>query len=243
VKNKKNNILYEGKTKNILSSENEGTLILHYKDEVLNRKDYQTHSFTGKGSLNSRISENLMTRLNNIGVKTHFIKNLNMKEQLVLSCEVIPLIVKVRNVARGRLTTSLGIEEGAVLPEAIIEFHLKNHELRNPLMNDDHIYHFNISYEYELKEIKRYAYRINDYLLGLFNALNVRLVDIELEFGRQVRDGMEYIILIDEITPDTCRLWDMTTNKVLDSDALNIDENTLSENYIDIAKRLKIILD
>jgi len=243
VRNKKINVLYEGKTKNIFQSENEGTLILHFKDEILNRKNYETSHFSGKGSINNRISENLMTKLNNIGVKTHFIKNLNMKEQLVLSCEVIPLIVKVRNVSRGRLASNLGVEEGAVLPEPIIEFHLKNHDLRNPLMNDEHIYHFNISYEYELKEIKRYAYRINDYLLGLFNALNIRLVDIELEFGRQIRDSMEYIILIDEITPDTCRLWDMTTNKVLDSDAINIDESSLSENYIDIAKRLKIIID
>lgn len=243
MRSKKNSILYEGKTKNILQSDNEGTLILHYKDEILNKKDYKIYNFSGKGSINNRISENLMTKLNNIGVKTHFIKNLNMKEQLVLCCEVIPIIVKVRNIARGRLSSRLGIEEGAVLPEPIIEYHLKNDELRNPFMNDDHIYHFNISYEYELKEIKRYAYRINDYLLGLFNALNIRLVDIELEFGRQLRDGMEYIILIDEITPDTCRLWDMTTNKVLDSDAINIDEKSLSQNYIDIAKRLKIILD
>ena len=177
----------------------------------------------GKGVLNNRISEFVFTRLNELGMPTHFVRRLNMREQLIREVEIIPLEVVVRNVAAGSLSKRLGIEEGTALPRSIIEFYYKNDQLGDPMVSEEHITAFNWASPQEIDDIMHMAIRINDFLSGLFLGIGIKLVDFKVEFGRLYENDMVRIVLADEISPDCCRLWDIKTQDKLDKDRFRRD--------------------
>jgi len=236
-------VIYEGQAKIIYEGTEPGTLIQYFKDDLSARttekgKD-KTGSFAGKGVLNNRISAHLMSKLEGIGIPTHFLKSVNMREQLVRQLEMIPLDIVMRNVAAGSIAKRLGLKEGAVLPRPIIEFYYKNDELDNPLVSEDHIIAFNWIDPFELDELVAMSCRINDYLNGLFAGVGLRLVDFKLEYGRLWGEqGELYLILADEISPDTCRLWDIETNEKFDRDRFRHDLGGVIDAYQQVAQRL-----
>jgi phosphoribosylaminoimidazole-succinocarboxamide synthase len=233
---------HEGKAKIIYEGPEPGTLIQYFKDDAtaFNAKKHEVLS--GKGVLNNRISAHIMTKIESIGIPTHFMKSLNMREQLVKEVEIIPLEVVVRNIAAGSLCKRLGIKEGTIIQRPIVEFYYKNDELGDPLITDDHIYAFGWSDPYELDEIVSMAWRINDYMNGLFTGIGLRLVDFKLEFGRLYGEyGEIYILLADEISPDNCRLWDIETGEKLDKDRFREDLGGMVEAYQQVAERLGLI--
>ena len=176
--------IYEGKAKILYEGPEPGTLIVHYKDDATAFNAQKKAVIDGKGVLNNRISEMIFTRLNELGLPTHFLKRLNMREQLVREVEIIPLEVVVRNVAAGSLAKRLGIEEGTALPRSIIEFYYKKDELNDPMVSEEHITAFGWATPQEIDEIMQMALRINDFLVGLFLGIGIRLVDFKVEFGR-----------------------------------------------------------
>jgi len=177
----------------------------------------------GKGVLNNRISEYMMLRLGEIGIPTHFMKRLNMREQLCKKVEIVPLEVIVRNVAAGSMSKRLGIEEGEILSRPIVEFCLKRDDLGDPLVAEEHVTAFGWASADEVEEIIGMTLRINDYLCGLFAGVGIRLIDFKIEYGRLPVNGGHQIVLADEISPDSCRLWDRETNKKLDKDRFRRD--------------------
>ena len=195
----------------------------------------------GKGVLNNRISEYLMTQLNAIGVPTHFMKRINMREQLVKEVEIIPLEVIVRNIAAGSMSKRLGIEEGTVLPRSIIEYCYKNDALHDPLVSEEHITAFGWASPQDLDDIVNLTIRINDFLSGLFLGVGIKLVDFKIEFGRLWENDFMRIVLADEISPDSCRLWDTTTNEKMDKDRFRRDLGGVVEAYSEVARRLGIM--
>lgn len=235
--------IYEGKAKILFEGPEPGTVIQYFKDDTTAFNNEKHAVISGKGVLNNRISEYVMTRLNEFGIPTHFIKTLNMREQLVREVEIIPIEVVVRNVAAGSLCKRLGLEEGEHLPETLVEFYYKDDELGDPLVAESHIYAFGWSIEEEIAEIKRIALRVNDFLYGLFMALDIKLVDFKLEFGRIFHDTYMELVLADEISPDSCRLWDVKTNEKLDKDVFRRDLGNLEDAYRKVAHRLGIIID
>lgn len=233
--------LYEGKAKVLFEGPEPGTLVQYFKDDATAFNNQKKGTITGKGVLNNRISEYLMTKLGEIGVPTHFMRRLNMREQLVRKVEIIPIEVVVRNIVAGSLAKRLGIEEGTVLPRSIVEFYYKKDELGDPMVSDEHITAFGWASPLELEEMMSLALRINDYLSGLFLGIGLRLVDFKLEFGR-LWDGEDMrIILADEISPDGCRLWDVRTNEKMDKDRFRQDLGKVEEAYQEVAKRLGIL--
>ena len=183
-----------------------------------------------------------MTKLEAIGIPTHFIKSLNMREQLVKEVEIIPLELVIRNVAAGSLCKRLGVKEGTIMPQPLIEFYYKNDELNDPMVNEHHAVTFGWADPYELEEMVHMAVRINDYLNGLFAGIDLRLIDFKLEFGRQWGEyGELYLLLADEISPDNCRLWDAKSDKKLDKDRFRQDLGDVVEGYQTIAERLGLI--
>ncbi len=234
--------LYEGKAKIIYEGPEPGTLIQYFKDDATAGNGAKKDVIAGKGVLNNRISAHIMTKLETIGVPTHFLKSLNMREQLVREVEIIPLEVVVRNIAAGSLCKRLGVKEGTYLNAPLIEFYYKKDELNDPMVNEGHIITFGWADPYELEEIMGQAYRVNDYLSGLFAGIGLKLVDFKLEFGRIYGDYDEiYIVLADEISPDNCRLWDAVTNEKLDKDRFRQDLGGVVEAYQEIAKRLGLV--
>jgi phosphoribosylaminoimidazole-succinocarboxamide synthase len=197
----------------------------------------------GKGVLNNRISEHLLNSLSQCGIQTHLIKRLNMREQLIKQAEIIPIEFVIRNIATGSLTKRLGISEGTVLEKPLLEYYLKNDELGDPLISKEHIYSFEWANEKEIKEIDKVSLRINDILQGIFRGVGIKLVDFKIEFGRIWNKDKEIneVILADEISPDTCRLWDIKTDKKLDKDRFRKDLGNLIEAYQDVARRLGIM--
>ena len=195
----------------------------------------------GKGVLNNRISEYLMVRLEEIGIPTHFIKRLNMREQLVREVEIIPVEVVIRNVVAGSLAKRLGMEEGTPLPRSIVEFYLKNDDLNDPMITEEHITAFGWASHQELDEIVNMSLRINDFLSGLFLGIGIRLIDFKLEFGRWYNDDEVRLVLADEISPDSCRLWDSKTNEKMDKDRFRRDLGKVEEAYQEVARRLGIL--
>lgn len=183
----------------------------------------------------------MMTRLGSVGIPNHFIKRLNMREQLIKKVEIVPLEVIVRNVAAGTMSKRLGIAEGTQLPRAIVEFCLKNDELGDPLVSEEHIAAFNWAQPHEMDEIIAMALRVNDFMSGLFAGVGIKLIDFKLEFGRYFEDETQRIILADEISPDSCRLWDLETNEKLDKDRFRRDLGGVTEAYAEVARRLGII--
>ena len=235
---KKGKKLYEGKAKIIYASPQKNLLIQHFKDDATAFNNQKKASIEGKGVLNNRISEYILSNLNQVGIKNHLVKRINMREQLVKSVEIIPIEFIVRNIAAGSLSSKLGIEEGTVLDRPLVEYCLKNDELGDPMVSREHILNFNWLNVMDLDWITEECKRINDFLQGLFRGVGIRLVDFKVEFGKTSNDE---IILADEISPDTCRLWDEKTERKLDKDIFRKDLGSLVEGYQEVARRLNIL--
>ena len=233
--------IYEGKAKVLYEGPEPGTLVQYFKDDATAFNNQKHDIITGKGVLNNRISEFLMSRLEDVGIPTHFPRRLNMREQLIREVEIIPLEVVVRNVAAGTLVKRLGLTEGERLPRSIVEFYYKNDQLGDPLVTEEHITAFGWAAIQDIDEMLQFAVRINDYLSGLFLGVGLRLVDFKLEFGRLWENDEMRLILADEISPDSCRLWDTKTNEKLDKDRFRRDLGGVREAYQEVARRLGVL--
>ncbi len=233
--------LYEGKAKVLFEGPEPGTLVQYFKDDASSANGTKKGTITGKGVLNNRISEYLMTRLGEIGVPTHFVRRLNMREQLIREVEIIPLQVVVRNVAAGSLSTRLGIPEGTRLPRSIIEYYYKNEALNNPMVAEEHITAFGWANTADMDDIVALTLRVNDFLSGLFLGVGITLVDFKVEFGRLWEDEDMRIVLADEVSPDNCRLWDSKTSEKMDKDRFRRDLGRVEEAYQEVARRLGIL--
>ena len=235
--------IYEGKAKVLYEGPEPGTLIQHFKDDATAFNAQKHEVIDGKGVLNNRISEFLFQNLNDMGVPTHFIRRLNMREQLIREVEIIPLEVVVRNIAAGSLSKKLGIEEGTQLPRSIIEFYYKNDELGDPMVSEEHITALGWATPQEIDDIMALAIRVNDFLSGLFLGAGIRLVDFKIECGRLWEGELMRIVIADEISPDSCRLWDVKTKDKMDKDRFRKDMGGLIEAYTEVARRLGIIVE
>ena len=233
--------VYEGKAKILYEGPEPGTLVQHFKDDATAFNAKKKDIIDGKGVLNNRICEFIFENLNAIGVPTHFVRRLNMREQLIREVEIVPLEVIVRNVAAGSLSERLGLEEGTQLPRSIIEFCYKNDELGDPLVSEEHITAFGWAAPQEIDDIMALAIRVNDFLSGLFLGVGIRLIDFQLEFGRLYENEMVRIVVADEISPDSCRLWDISSEEKLDKDRFRRDLGGLLEAYTEVARRLGIM--
>ena len=231
--------LYEGKAKIIYATSDKSLVIQYFKDDATAFNNQKKASIDGKGILNNRISEHVLSSLAEIGIKNHLIKRLNMREQLVEMVNIIPIEFVIRNIATGSLTKRLGIEEGTVLDSPLMEYCLKDDKLGDPIISREHILNFKWLNKNELELINNQCLRINDYLQGLFRGIGIKLVDFKVEFGKTKSN--ETIILADEISPDTCRLWDQETDKKLDKDRFRKDLGNIVEAYQEVARRLGIL--
>ena len=238
---KRRRMIHEGKGKILYEGTEPGTIIQYFKDDTTALDSTKTAVIEGKGVLNNRISEYLMTQLNAIGVPTHFVRRLNMREQLIKEVEIIPLTVVVRNIAAGSMSKRLGIDEGTALPRSIIEYYYKNDALHDPWVSEEHITAFGWASPQDLDDIVNLTIRINDFLSGLFLGVGIKLVDFKLEFGRLWENDYMRIVLADEISPDSCRLWDAVTNEKMDKDRFRRDMGGLMEAYSEVARRLGIM--
>src|ERR1700754_2057430 len=235
--------IYEGKAKILYEGPEPGTLIQYFKDDATAFNAQKRGTINGKGVINNRISEHIFTSLAAIGVPTHFIRRLNMREQLIRQVEIIPLEVVVRNVAAGSLAERFGIPEGQQLPRSILEFYYKNDQLKSPLVTEEHITCFGWAQPQDIDDIVALSLRINDFLSGLFLGIGIKLIDFKIEFGRLYEDEMVRIVLADEISPDSCRLWDLKTNEKMDKDRFRRDLGKVEEAYQEVARRLGILID
>ena len=235
--------VYEGKAKVLYEGPEPGTLVQHFKDDATAFDNQKRDTIEGKGVLNNRISEFIFSRLNEVGVPTHFIRALNMREQLIREVEIIPIEVVVRNVAAGSISKRLGLTDGTALPRSIIEFYYKNDALHDPMVSEEHITAFGWATPQEIDDMMALALRINDFLAGLFYGVGIRLVDFKVEFGRLYEGDMMRVVLADEISPDSCRLWDIRTAEKLDKDRFRQDLGGLIEAYQEVARRLGILFE
>jgi len=235
--------IYEGKAKVLFAGPEPGTLVQYFKDDATAFHQRKRGTITGKGVLNNRISEYLMLKLEGIGIPTHLVRRLNMREQLVRELEMIPVTVVVHNAAAGSLSARFGIAEGTPLSRSIVEFYYKKEELGNPLVSEEHITAFGWASTRDIDEIIQLSLRVNDFLSGLFLGLSIRLIDFKLEFGRLYTDNDVRIVVADEISPDSCRLWDARTNEKLDKDRFREDLGRVEEGYQEVARRLGILPD
>jgi phosphoribosylaminoimidazole-succinocarboxamide synthase len=233
--------VYEGKAKVMFEGPEPGTLVQYFKDDASANNNTKHGVITGKGVLNNRISEHIMTRLNEIGVPTHFMRRLTMREQLVKEVEIIPLELVVRNVAAGSLSTRLGIPEGTPLPRSIVEYCFKSEDGSDPIVSEEHITAFGWANPTDLDDMMSLSLRVNDFLNGLFFGIGIRLVDFRLEFGRLYLEEEMLIIIADEISPDNCRLWDAITGEKMDKDRFRRDLGNVEEGYQEVARRLGIL--
>jgi phosphoribosylaminoimidazole-succinocarboxamide synthase len=236
---KKGKKLYEGKAKVIFLTTDKSLVIQHFKDDATAFNNLKKANIEGKGILNNRISEHILSALKDAGIENHLIKRLNMREQLIDLVEIIPIEFVVRNIVTGSLTKRLGIEDGTKLNKPLVEFYYKSDELGDPLVAREHICEFEWASVVELDYITEQCFRINDFLQGMFKGVGIKLVDFKLEFGKRKSDGK--IILADEISPDTCRLWDADTDKKLDKDRFRKDLGNVVEAYQEVARRLGIL--
>ena len=235
--------IYEGKAKILYEGPEPGTLVQHFKDDATAFNAEKHEVIDGKGIINNRISEFIFERLNKMGIQTHFIRRMNMREQLVREVEIIPVEIVVRNVAAGSLSAKLGIEEGTDLPRSIVEFYYKNDQLGDPLVSDEHITAFGWANPQEIDDMMAIAIRVNDFLSGLFLGAGIRLVDFKIECGRLWEGDLMRIVIADEISPDSCRLWDLRTGEKLDKDRFRRDLGGLLEAYQDVARRLGVLAE
>ncbi len=233
--------IYEGKAKTLYEGPEPGTLIQFFKDDATAFNKQKHEIIDGKGVLNNRISEYIFTQLTRVGIPNHFIKRMNMREQLIKEVEIIPIEVIVRNVAAGTLSERLGIPEGEVLPRSIIEFCYKKDELGDPLVAEEHITAFGWASPQEIDDMMALALRVNDFLSGLFAGIGIQLVDFKIELGRHWENETMRIIVADEISPDSCRLWDLKTNEKMDKDRFRRNLGGLVDSYQEVARRLGIM--
>jgi phosphoribosylaminoimidazole-succinocarboxamide synthase len=233
--------IYEGKAKVLFEGPEPGTLVQYFKDDASALKNQKKGTITGKGVLNNRISEYIMRRLAEMGIPTHFVRRLNMREQLVREVEIVPLKLVVRNVAAGRFATRLGLAEGTQLPRSIIEYYYKNDTLDHPMVSEEHITAFGWATTQELDEMMALSLRVNDFLSGLFLGIGIKLVDLKLEFGRLWNNDEKRLVVADEISPDSCRLWDVKTGEKMDRDRFRQDLGQVEEAYQEVARRLGIL--
>ena len=233
--------IYEGRAKILFEGPEAGTLVQHFKDDATAFNAKKTGVITGKGVLNNRISEYLMMRLGEIGVPTHFVRRLNMREQLVREVEIIPIEVVIRNIAAGTLSQRFGIPEGTPLPRTILEYCFKSNELADPFVSEEHITAFEWASPQDMDDIVSMSLRINDFLTGLFLGIGIRLIDFRLEFGRLWDAEQMRIVVADEISPDSCRLWDTKTNEKMDKDRFRRDLGKVEDAYQEVARRLGIL--
>ena len=238
---KKGKKLYEGKAKIVYATNDKSLAIQHFKDSATAFNNKKKATIDGKGILNNRISEHILNNLSQIGIKNHLIKRINMREQLVKLVEIIPIEFIVRNVATGSRTKRLGIEDGTELNDPLIEFCLKNDELGDPLISKEHIYAFKWASKKEIEKIEKNLHRMNDFMIGMFRGVGIKLVDFKVEFGRLKNSTKSEVILADEISPDTCRLWDMKSEKKLDKDRFRQNLGNVIQAYQDVARRLGIL--
>ncbi|MEM7722554.1 MAG: phosphoribosylaminoimidazolesuccinocarboxamide synthase [Pseudomonadota bacterium] len=233
--------VYEGKAKILYEGPEPGTLVQYFKDDATAFNAEKRATIDGKGVLNNRLSEFFMTGLNGIGVPTHFMKRLNMREQLIRAVEIIPLEVVVRNVAAGSISKRLGIEEGTPMPRPIVEFYFKNDDLGDPLVSEEHIIAFGWASQQDMDDMVSLALRVNDFRSGLMLGVGIKLVDFKIEIGRIWDGDFMRLIVADEISPDSCRLWDIETGQKLDKDVFRRDLGDLADAYTEVAKRLGVM--
>ena len=233
--------IYEGKAKTLFEGPEPGTIVQYFKDDATAYNAQKKDTIDGKGVLNNRLSEYFMLGLTALGIPNHFIKRLNMREQLCHKVEIIPLEVIVRNVAAGSISKMLGIEEGTALPRPIVEFCYKDDSLGDPLVAEEHILAFNWATQQDLDDMVAIALRVNDYMSGLMYGVGIKLIDFKIEIGRQYDGEYQRLIVADEISPDSCRLWDAKTNQKLDKDVFRRDLGNLTDAYTEVAKRLGLM--
>jgi phosphoribosylaminoimidazole-succinocarboxamide synthase len=227
-------MLYEGKAKKVFKTDNEKLYIVEYKDDATAFNGEKKGTIVGKGVVNNKMSAALFQMLEKEGIPTHQVELLNDRESLVKAVKILPLEVIVRNVAAGSLAKRLGLEEGTVMKKTVLEFSYKNDELGDPMINDYHIAAMEYATEEQLDVVKKYALKVNEILQKFFLEINIKLIDFKLEFG--LYDGQ--VILADEISPDTCRLWDAETNKKLDKDRFRRDMGGVEEVYQEVLQRI-----
>ena len=234
--------IYTGSSKTLYQADEDYALIMSFND-TLKLQDKSSIVISGKGVINNSISAFLMQKLELIGVETHFIQKNNMRQQLIQFVDVYPVQIYVSSLASGRYVTDFGMEDGFVFDSPIIDFRVKNGDLNYPIINEHQIYSFSWLSEKEIKNLKKVAIRVHDFLTGLFAGIGIRLVDIKLEFGR-VFNGEEYIIMLtDEISPDTCKLWDMYNNEKLCYEIAETNPDLVISAYQEVLKRLNIKTD
>ena len=233
--------IYEGKAKILYEGPEPGTLVQYFKDDATAYNAEKRATIEGKGVLNNRLSEFFMKGLTAIGVPNHFIKRLNMREQLIRQVEIIPLEVIVRNFAAGSMAKRLGMEEGTPLPRPIVEFSLKDDSLGDPLVPEEYIIAFGWASQQDLDDIVALALRVNDFLSGVMHGVGIRLVDFKIEVGRIWEGDFMRLIVADEISPDSCRLWDLETGRKLDKDVFRRDLGDLADAYTEVARRLGVM--
>ncbi|MEL6511652.1 MAG: phosphoribosylaminoimidazolesuccinocarboxamide synthase [Pseudomonadota bacterium] len=233
--------IYEGKAKVLYEGPEPGTFVQYFKDDATAFNAEKKDVIEGKGVLNNRLSEFFMIGLETIGVPTHFLKRINMREQLIRQVEIIPLEVIVRNYAAGTMSKRLGLEEGTRLPRPIVEFCYKDDSLGDPLVAEEHIIAFNWATQQDLDDMVALALRVNDFMSGLMYGVGIRLVDFKIEIGRLWDNDFQRLVVADEISPDSCRLWDIETGQKLDKDVFRRDLGSLSDAYTEVARRLGVL--
>lgn len=233
----KRELIYEGKAKQVYASDKENLIIIHFKDDATAGNGAKKGTIVNKGAINNKITAKIFKMLGENGIKTHLVEVLNDRDQLCQKVKIFPLEVTVRNVIAGTMSKRLGIEEGTVPPETIFEIGYKNDDLGDPLINDYHAYALGIKKE-ELEIIYSMTKKINELLIKMFDEIGINLIDFKIEFGRNCEGE---IILADEITPDTCRLWDKKTGEKLDKDRFRRDMGNVEEAYIKVAERLEVL--
>ena len=231
----KKEMLYEGKAKKVYATEDPQLLIVDYKDDATAFNGLKKGTIQGKGIINNQMSNRLMQHLEKVGVPTHFVRELSDRETLVKKVSIVPLEVIVRNIAAGSFSKRYGVEEGKVFARPVVEFSYKNDSLGDPLLNTDHALALELATPEEIETIKTYARKVNDFLRDFWSSCGVTLVDFKVEFGR-LSDGT--IVLADEISPDTCRLWDSRTGEKLDKDRFRRDLGGVEDAYAEVMRRL-----
>lgn len=227
--------LYEGKAKKVFKTDDPNLLIVSYKDDATAFNGEKKGTIEAKGVVNNRVSNHMMSLLEQKGIKTHYVKTLNDRETLVRSVKIIPLEVIMRNIAAGSLSKRLGLAEGTKLSSPVLEFCYKNDALGDPMINNYHIKAMNLATQEELEVIEKMAFAINTFMINHFKTVGIELIDFKIEFGR-TSDGE--VILADEISPDTCRFWDSKTNEKLDKDRFRRDLGNVEQAYQEVLKRL-----
>jgi phosphoribosylaminoimidazole-succinocarboxamide synthase len=233
--------VYEGKGKILYEGPEPGTFVQYFKDDATAFNAEKHEVIEGKGVLNNRLSEFFMQGLNQIGVPTHFIRRINMREQLIRQVEMIPLEIVVRNFAACSIVGRLGLVEGSALPRPIVEFHYKDDGLGDPLVSEEHIGAFGWASQQDLDDMISLALRVNDFLSGMMMGVGIKLVDFKIEVGRIWENDFQRLIVADEISPDSCRFWDAETGQKLDKDVFRHDLGNLADAYTEVARRLGVI--